>query len=235
MPDIRRADVKLEKGDHGAEAVTVSSSIMDRIFGLFAYARNVSGAKRVYSIFAARPIQGDADEAYSIYAEGDCKIEGTLDVVGEITKDGQSLAPVIQLKSVTLTPAQIKILKGSPFELIAAPGAGKMVLPYFVWAKFNPGAIPYINVNSNDLQFGPASDPSAGLVSNLASNTLLDEVESKVAFSILLDQSSGLGSPSGYDNQPLVIKNFDPGNAGEFADGDGTLTIKVHYSIIDLD
>lgn len=57
-----------------------------------------------------------------------------------------SLEAVTKLATVTLTNAQIKALPTTPFTIVAAPGAGKILWPKNTLLLFNYTA-PYTNIN----------------------------------------------------------------------------------------
>lgn len=132
---------------------------------------------------------------------------------------------VLSTAKISLTSAQLLALNTSPVEIIAAPGTGKYIA--VIQSVYNSlaGATPYAYAdgsNGNGLFYGGA-DGAGG-----------DGTDNQVfanASSAINVGTGGLGSAlTNVENLPLLLT--DP--AGNMTAGDGTGSITVLYSIIDL-
>ena len=96
---------------------------------------------------------------------GDTRIVGSLEVTGTLTNnsepvDGEAVPVVVLRKTVTLTDAQIKALPTTPFEIIAAQGAGKIIRWLGAWIVLNNSAGGYVAIGLPILQLCYLVSPS---------------------------------------------------------------------------
>lgn len=132
-------------------------------------------------------------------------------------------------RTVTFTPTQILSLNGGgSIELIAAPGAGKIIVPisYASFLDFN--TTPYnVSVNALNLTYKDASLASGERFAWI--NSIFANADLYVIGSPAID--AGLGIFSVAENQALVLKT----NTGvPVTDGDSPLKINILYRIIDF-
>lgn len=146
---------------------------------------------------------------------------------------------LVKQASITLTDAQIKALPTTPVEIVAAPGAGKLLVSLYDLLSFDWTA-DYTNIDSGAL-IGVAD----GLMINVA-ETPDGAVSSLIAsggdrFVWLIPMHAvNSGEPqslTGYDNtslnQPIAIF---AGNIGDFTSGhpSNTLRVSVLYAVLDF-
>ena len=84
--------------------------------------------------------------------------------------------PVLQVATVTLTDAQIKDLPGNDFTLIAAPGAGKILIVESAFLVLDATAGAYTGVPSDDVMYlytsgGEKLSSGVGFLSNFLGTT----------------------------------------------------------------
>lgn len=118
-------------------------------------------------------------------------------------------------QTVTLSSADILDLHNTPITLVAAPGAGKFLVPHRWVVVYTYGSSDYLIDSDPDIYFAGAG-----------SNTL----------TTMLGQSNG-GNESRTGNWgscPEDAPLLAGGMAGNPTDGDGTLTVTVWYSIEDV-
>jgi hypothetical protein len=128
----------------------------------------------------------------------------------------------VQFASVELSSAQILSLNSSPVEIVAAPGAGKVIVPHKFSAYLQYGTSVY--ATNTSITFAFSRNPA---------NTIHDPMtilgQSEDSYSSYPIYSISMVA-SEYINDALVVyvRNGDP------TAGDGTLKIYVWYSILTL-
>jgi hypothetical protein len=125
-----------------------------------------------------------------------------------------------------LTAAQLQRLKGSPVQLVPAPGAGNIILDISQQFQYKFGTTRY-TVSDGKFSIYLSSSNSAGFYLNAAG--FLDQTSSQVASGA---NSGTSPTPlSSAENSPLMVRSV---GSDEFADGDGTVTITVYYTVMAL-
>lgn len=124
----------------------------------------------------------------------------------------------------SISSAQLKTIHSSPTEIIAAPGANKMILLLGAAAYFIYGTVPYSGVSGPSLFYGGLTPTLAlsdyffgfgGSISQIQTTRGLDDHEPPTLF---LDQA---------------IIFYDPVSP-DYTLGDGTAKIFVPYVIADF-
>ena len=126
--------------------------------------------------------------------------------------------------TVTLSSADILALHTTPVTLVAAPGSGKWLLAHTIAYVTTPVTTPYATNDSTTAQVGYAA-ASDGFVNSApisGVSTRKVVVHHPAPDVDVMDDAEG---------SALVLK----GQVGTtFADGDGTLTVTVWYSVEDV-
>lgn len=128
--------------------------------------------------------------------------------------------------SKTITAAQFKLLSGTPIQIVAAPGAGNVLVPIFCYALLTYNSVQYTSgggaqvsvlYSGSDyaMQFNPA-------VFNSNDNTYA------FAYPTVLNTSGIL--TANMSNSPLFIGN----NGANFAAGDSPVKFSIGYTVIAL-
>jgi hypothetical protein len=149
--------------------------------------------------------------------DGTTRLEGTM--------EGQNLL----IAQAHLTSAQILDLFANPVNIVAAPGAGKVVLPITGTAVVRAGGTPYTfpDIGGNTPLFSLEVLPAfMGVSLNTA------QLDSAVdALAPLWMDYAGEGFPvADAEDQPLVFHVAH----GDVTDGDGTLDFFVVYAVADI-
>jgi hypothetical protein len=130
--------------------------------------------------------------------------------------------------TVTLSAAQIKALYDTPVQLIAAPGAGKLVLIDSILWDVAFGTTQYAAGGAIAAQYGNAAH-GAGPA---ASGTLAAASLNGVAASSFLSNAGSAGLLDVAASASLNTAVFLSNASGDFTTGDSTATLYVRYRIV---
>jgi len=147
--------------------------------------------------------------------------EAVTEVTSSLSANGTTF---LQRMSRTITNAELLALNSSPVELIAAPGEGKIILPYSVILKVNPGET---SESSNATQTLTLDFFAVG-------NSFMTFDTTQLAWGDaeeLIVQFQGENNEYfGAINEPLELMADD----GDFVEFDGTFDVYITYQIVDL-
>lgn len=130
-----------------------------------------------------------------------------------------------RVKEVTVTSAQLLALRATPVTIVAAPGAGKMIVLLNALFIADNGTAYVVGTNDMALRYASTTGDIVGQTVDTAG---------------LLDSTSDIATQAGpiatdnkvpkadCENQPLVLHNT---GASEFTTGTGVLRVKCWYSI----
>jgi hypothetical protein len=138
----------------------------------------------------------------------------------------QTIGP-IQSATVTLSSAQLLHLKGTPVQLVAAPGAGKTINAISAVLEYEFNNTAYISPAGGggfEISFtgettSQLNGPAVGFIDR-SSNSISQ-----------LSQGGPVFSQANAENAALIIRNVD---GAEWTNGDGTVSVTVYYTIVSL-
>jgi hypothetical protein len=129
----------------------------------------------------------------------------------------------IQTVSVTLTASQINNLGNTPIQLVAAPGAGKVIVPISISVKYTKGSAAFSISNGQ----GNFTLQAGTTWANVNMSGFIDQSSNQFASYPTSQVQSGATE---FENQALTVGN----NWGNTASGGSgsTATIVVAYMVI---
>ena len=146
-------------------------------------------------------------------------------LVKQVESDNRGRAD-IRVKTITLPSVTLLGLFVTPFPLLPALGSGKAYSIIRTLAHYRAGTVPYTVDPASILEFGNAA--KAVYFDVAFGTTFLDQATDQL--------QEGTGSvtvvpAASMDNQDVFI--FENGGAA-MTNGNGTLTLSIYYSSIDL-
>lgn len=129
----------------------------------------------------------------------------------------------VHYKQVRITSAQLKAIVATDVELVAAPGAGKVIVPLWAILTMDYGTATYAWANSDHgITVGDMA-----MDNDAAAQAL---IEATSDFSVRLTPLAGDTVLTANSALKLTASG-----TGEPTTGDGTLVVKVAYHILDED
>ena len=121
--------------------------------------------------------------------------------------------------TATLSSADILALDSTPQTLVAAPGAGKFIVPHKVVAQYVYGTVAYVVGAQPDVTWEGSS----------VAGTLSLNLSGGADVLCFITPAMSNANPVDIVNKALTLSAGDP-----LTDGDGTLTVTVWYSVEDV-
>lgn len=160
-----------------------------------------------------------------------------------LTSNGAGALPTFQAAgtglssvSITLTNAQVKALHATPIQVVAAPGSGKLLLPFMFQVQLNYGGNnAFTNTGNGRMSLfynntsGPlgAIDIPAPFVTQTASQIFFAAGES-----ISNNLGASFAASSTFTNQALVISQDSATEFAGNAANDNTIDLTVWYMTV---
>ena len=124
---------------------------------------------------------------------------------------------------MSISSSEIKTLNASPKELIAAPGAGKAIIPMGITYSFTYGTTQY--TAGNNIRTSFSTTTGAALDAGIGGAQIIAAANS----------ITNCAQPFGNDdniveNDSIILRNIGT----EYATGDGTLKVFMTYKVINL-
>jgi hypothetical protein len=160
---------------------------------------------------------------------------GATGATGPTGSGGGGSGAVLSTGKISLTSAQLLALHSSPVPIIAAPGAGKMILVLSALYELIYGSAAYeCSDQTQGLFFG--TGVSGNAADSASDDTLGYQVFTAPADTVVVSaplintQIAPVAPTSGAENQPVVLSSY----VADMTTGDGTGSITVLYTVVTL-
>lgn len=161
-----------------------------------------------------------------------------------LSGDEADLGVSLRVTEAALTNAQIKALgAGTVVNIVAAPGAGKVVVPFLAFLTIDATAAAYTGVNAGatiNLKYNGGGSASAPLLESATQVSVALGADDEVTWATFGPRSGANGEAAVYDasegeNLPLGLAGWNGGD-GAFTGGNAANAgrVKVFYTIEDL-
>jgi hypothetical protein len=151
-----------------------------------------------------------------------------MTAIDDGSKTTYSLAPLINVATVTVTNAQLKALRAAPKTLVAAPGAGK-VLEFISATIKNNGGANAITETADNMAVKFTDGSGAQVSQDIEATGFIDQTAATITNAIRkVDSIVAYASAA---NKALVLHNTGDGEYGGNAAADVTLTIDIAYRV----
>lgn len=154
-----------------------------------------------------------------------------------LTSNGASALPTFQdvgiglSATVTLTSAQVKALRATPIQIVAAAGSGKVIRVISCMAKmvyagvnaFTNGQTCALSYDTAGTIFAATSVLNAASINNTATNYNLAQAANQ---NNVVDTT--------IENQPVYIKNIGASEITGNAANDNTVVVYVNYIVVSI-
>lgn len=139
--------------------------------------------------------------------------------------DWQSVPPGIYTKVISISSADILALFATPKTLVAAPGAGKILVPIACSFYFKHGATQY--VGGGVVRLAWAGSGNSLTTANLVSTTIMQGAVDSFITNLMLAQSEERNS---FINTALTLRN----QTAAYTTGNGTAKVVITYAVVTL-
>lgn len=138
---------------------------------------------------------------------------------------------IMQYADVTLTSAQVKALAATQIELVAAPGAGKMLQFMGALLKLDYGTNVFTE-SSITLGIKFTDDTGVQVSNTIEATGFIDQ--SADTYSNAIPVLNTIVAASAAENKALVLDNLGAGEIAGNAANDNTLVVRCFYQIVTI-
>lgn len=128
----------------------------------------------------------------------------------------------MQILKTSLSSAQLLALAATPVQIVAAPGAGNVILPLSIILRSNFNTAAYAAGSQVNLYIGSKAN---GLLLPVCAATFVQSVATRVQLTPLTAFAAVLDVSANIVNQALYLSAV----GAEFTTGDGTLDVYLAY------
>jgi len=160
-------------------------------------------------------------------ADGDVILSETI-----LANQATQLASGINVATVNLTSAEVKALRATHKTLIAAPGAGKLVVVESVTLQLNYGGTNAFTESADNLVV-QYTDSGTDITGAIETTGFIDQTADTVAV-YYPAAIAGMATATAGVNEAVELFNTGDGEIAGNAAADNTLNVTVAYRIVDM-
>jgi len=149
-----------------------------------------------------------------------------------LTNQATQLSTGINVTSVNLTSAEVKALRATPKALIAAPGAGKIVVVESVTLQLNYGGTNAFTESADNLVV-QYNDSGADITAAIETTGFIDQTADMVAIVYPATIAAMAAATVGV-NEAVELFNTGDGEIAGNAANNNTLNVTVAYRIVNM-
>lgn len=132
----------------------------------------------------------------------------------------------VQFSDVTITAAEIKAIRATPIELVAAPGAGSAHMFLGAQLKLNYGSEVFTETADN-LAIKYTDGSGVAVSDTIESTGFIDQSADTITNAIPVKDA--IVAATGAEAQALVLHNTGDGEIAGNASNDSTVTVRTYY------
>jgi hypothetical protein len=163
-------------------------------------------------------------QAQDVYAPWPRAMDDNLIAIDAAIAAAGGAGGGLEVSSVALSAAQLLALNGTPVQLVAAQGAGKVVIPFMIVLEFIPNTTPFtvgganiLIINGTNVGYGGGPGSWSGLIDQTV-KTLYSGAQFPPSVPVSVAA-----------NAPLTIGSSDVLSAG-----DGSLIVTTYYQVLTI-
>jgi len=138
---------------------------------------------------------------------------------------------IMNYATVSMTATQVKALATTPIELVAAPGAGKMIKFMGASLKLVYGGTNVFTESGDNLGIKYTNAAGVQVSNTIESTGFIDQAAS--TYTNAEPATDAIVAASAAENAALVLDNLNNNIAGNAAD-DNTLEVSVAYRVVEI-
>lgn len=149
-----------------------------------------------------------------------------------LTNQATQLATGVNVTSVNLTSAQVKALRATPQTIIAAPGAGKMIVVESVTLQLNYGGTNAFTESADNLVL-QYTDSGTDITASIETTGFIDQTADTVAI-VYPATIATAAAATAVVNEAVELFNTGDGEIAGNAANNNTLNVTVAYRVVDI-
>jgi len=153
-------------------------------------------------------------------------VKGMYDNLDEVLSTKEQIV----YADVTLTSAQVKALAATQIELVAAPGAGKVLMFHGALLKLDYGGSNAFTESSITFGIKYTDDSGVQVCTAIEATGFIDQTAD--TYTNAVPSADAIVAATGAENKALVLDNLGGGEVAGNAANDNTLVVRVYYSVV---